>query len=92
MTRPLISVVVPAYNEQDCLRALKTEVEKVLEPLDYDWEIVFVDDGSGDSTWEAITSLNRDDGRVHGLRLSRNFGHQNALLAGLEAAHARVVQ
>ena len=55
------------------------------------WELVIVDDGSPDGTWEAITALSARDTRVRGVRLSRNFGHQNALLAGLTAARGQAI-
>jgi dolichol-phosphate mannosyltransferase len=84
---PLVSVVVPAYNEQGNLRKLHEEVVRVLEPLGLSWELLLVDDGSGDRTWAEIEALHREDGRVQGIRLSRNFGHQHALVAGL--THAR---
>jgi dolichol-phosphate mannosyltransferase len=56
-----------------------------------DWELVFVDDGSSDGTWQAIDALNKADARVRGVRLSRNFGHQSALMAGLAAARGQAV-
>ena len=82
----LISVVVPAYNEAGNLSKLCAELQRVLLSLDLGWEIVLVDDGSTDGTWRDIESLHKKDSRLHGIRLSRNFGHQNALIAGL--AHA----
>ena len=83
---PQVSVVVPAYNEAGNLTKLYTELIKVLSTLNMSWEIVFVDDGSKDDTWSKIVSLCENDIRVKGVRLSRNFGHQNALLAGLVRA------
>jgi dolichol-phosphate mannosyltransferase len=80
---PTLSIVVPAYNERGNLSQLCAELEKVLSSLGLSWEIIFVDDGSTDNTWKDIESLHNDDPRVHGIRLSRNFGHQNALIAGL---------
>jgi dolichol-phosphate mannosyltransferase len=81
-----LSIVVPAYNERGNLSQLCAELEKVLSSLELSWEIIFVDDGSTDNTWKDIESLHNDDPRVHGIRLSRNFGHQNALIAGLSHA------
>lgn len=89
--RPALSIVVPAYNEQGNLFKLCAELAKVLSTLDLAWEILFVDDGSTDDTWKDIESLHNDDPRVHGIRLSRNFGHQNALIAGLSYASGRAV-
>ncbi len=65
---------------------LYMELNGVLFSLDMSWEIIFVDDGSTDNTWNDINSLHNEDPRVRGVRLSRNFGHQHALLAGLNNA------
>jgi len=87
----LISIVVPAFNEAGNIRSLYSEVTETLSASKTPWEIIFVDDGSTDSTWEIITGLQRDNGRVRGVRLSRNFGHQSALIAGLRHARGEVV-
>jgi dolichol-phosphate mannosyltransferase len=83
--RPILSIVVPAYNEEGNLDALVAELDIALrsEP---DWELLFVDDGSRDATWESIAKICERDRRIKGIRLSRNFGHQYALLAGLTYA------
>jgi dolichol-phosphate mannosyltransferase len=78
-----ISIVVPSYNEADNIQALFAELMKVLPSLEASWEIVFADDGSTDGTWQEIVSLHTQYDQVRGIRLSRNFGHQQALLAGL---------
>jgi dolichol-phosphate mannosyltransferase len=88
---PTLSVVVPAFNEEGNLRRLCTEVAQALEPLGLSWELILVDDGSRDGTWREVETLNREDDRVQGLRLSRNFGHQHALVAGLTHARGRAV-
>lgn len=81
--RPLISLVVPCYNEQDVLPMLAERLRLLVQTLDRelncDSEIVFVDDGSGDDTWEQIQNLAAMDDRVRGARLSRNFGQQAAM-------------
>jgi len=82
-----LSIVVPAYNEQGNLRQLFLQLRSVLSPLVGAWELIFVDDGSTDDTWSQIRSLHEEDGRIRGIRLSRNFGHQGALIAGM--THAR---
>jgi dolichol-phosphate mannosyltransferase len=87
----MISIVVPAYNEERNLEVLHAQLREQLEPLRLHWELVIVDDGSSDGTWNAITKLGARDSRVRGVRLSRNFGHQNALLAGLATARGRAV-
>jgi len=81
-----LSVVVPAFNEERNLEKLYLELSKVLTVLGMPWEIVFADDGSRDNTWQTIKILHGKDQRVRGVRLSRNFGHQHALLAGLSNA------
>ncbi len=83
---PTLSIVVPAFNEQGNLSKLYTELDGALSTLYMSWEIVFVDDGSTDDTWNDIKSLHNEDPRVRGIRLSRNFGHQHALIAGLSNA------
>lgn len=88
---PLLSIVVPAHNEEGNLRKLNEEVARALEPLRLSWELILVDDGSRDRTWAEIESLHRRDGRVQGIRLSRNFGHQHALVAGLTYARGQAV-
>jgi dolichol-phosphate mannosyltransferase len=81
-----LSIVVPAFEEEGNIEKLYLELVKVLTSLDMSWEIVFADDGSRDKTWQKIKSLHDRDQRVRGVRLSRNFGHQHALLAGLSKA------
>jgi polyisoprenyl-phosphate glycosyltransferase len=87
----MISIVVPAYNEERNLAVLHGRLAAELAELATDWELVIVDDGSSDCTWDSITALSAADPRVRGVRLSRNFGHQSALLAGLAAARGRAV-
>jgi len=89
----MISIVVPAYNEERNLDVLHRRVSEIMDGTvgRDDWELVFVDDGSTDGTWAAIDSLNKSDTRVRGVRLSRNFGHQSALMAGLAAARGQAV-
>ncbi len=84
---PIVSVVVPAFNEAENIPLLYQRVGEVLEKMVAErWELIFVDDGSRDATWAMICSLAANDPKVLGVRLSRNFGHQFALFAGLETA------
>lgn len=89
----MISIVIPAYNEERNLEPLYATLREVLIAVlrDSDWELVVVDDGSSDGTWRVLSALGAADVRVRGVRLSRNFGHQNALLAGLAAARGHAV-
>ena len=81
-----VSILVPCYNEESTLpilyAALQTQMERLTQ---YDWELLFVDDGSVDDTLSYIKSLRGTDSRVAFVSLSRNFGKENALLAGLDA-------
>jgi len=82
----MLSVVAAAYNEAGVLPTFIERTVSVLEATDENWELVLVDDGSRDATWEMIARAARDEARIRGLRLSRNFGHQLALSAGLSVA------
>ncbi len=82
-----ISLVVPAFNEEQNIPHLFRRVEEALRcQTSLSWELIVVDDGSSDATWAAICELSAAQPRVKGIRLSRNFGHQYALVAGLEKA------
>jgi polyisoprenyl-phosphate glycosyltransferase len=84
-------LVVPAHNEEDALGLAFGEISKVMDSLDVDWSIIFVNDGSRDGTLDVLEGLYRRDDRVSYISLSRNFGHQNALAAGLDHAVGDVV-
>ena len=86
LPRTLLSVVVPAHNEAANISALHSAVSSVILNLGIDLEMVFVDDGSRDATTECISELAVRDGRIRLIAFTRNFGHQAALLAGLQAA------
>jgi glycosyltransferase involved in cell wall biosynthesis len=83
---PLISVVAPIYNEGPGVERFVARLGDVLGSASIDYELVLVDDGSADDSWSRITQQALLDPRVRGLRLSRNFGKEAALLAGLEHA------
>ncbi|MCE1191901.1 MAG: glycosyltransferase family 2 protein [Acidovorax sp.] len=89
--QPEISVVIPVYCEAAGIRVTLREVEKYLSQCASTWEIVVVDDGSKDSTWDEITTLSAGMPGLRGLRLSRNFGKEAAVSAGLAAARGRAV-
>jgi glycosyltransferase involved in cell wall biosynthesis len=82
-TNPQLSIVIPVYNEAGNLPQLIKELGEGLLSLEMTWEVLFVDDGSTDNTWAIIESIHQENNSVKGLRLSRNFGDQYALLAGL---------
>ena len=93
MVAPMLSVVVPVKNEEDAILPFVERVGAVLDAVTADggWEILFVDDGSSDATLAAIVALNLSDARVRGLSLSRNFGKEAALSAGLDHARGSAV-
>ena len=81
--RPELSIIVPVYNEQENILELYYRLEKTLTLVTADYEIIFCDDGSSDESWNVIALLNQRNKNVRGLKLSKNFGHQFALKAGL---------
>jgi glycosyltransferase involved in cell wall biosynthesis len=88
VTRPLIAIVVPLFNERDNLRRFYEEVTAVMRSLrEYDWEFVFVDDGSRDGSFEVLTALRAHDEGVLALRFPRNFGSHVAIAAGIDYCH-----
>ena len=85
MAKPLIAIVVPVHNEKDNLARFHDEVSAVMRGLgEYDWEFVFVDDGSTDGSFEILRSLREQDERVTALRFPRNFGSHVAIAAGID--------
>jgi dolichol-phosphate mannosyltransferase len=87
----LLSLVIPVYNEQDSLKALFAEIAEVAKGLDVRVEVIFVDDGSTDRSWEIVRELAAGDDRVRGIRFRRNFGKAAALQAGFGAARGAIV-
>ena len=88
----LLSVIIPCYNEEPVLRATHERLTGVLTELPWlDYELLYVNDGSMDHTQQILTQLQLHDPHVRVLRLSRNFGHQIAVTAGLEAASGDAV-
>ena len=88
---PDYSIVVPVYDEQEALPELYERLRWLLERLDGDAEVILVDDGSRDDSYALMLDLNRRDPRFKLLQLSRNFGHQVAITAGLDFAAGRAV-
>ncbi|MGW9018745.1 glycosyltransferase family 2 protein [Priestia megaterium] len=94
-TLPLVTIVVPCYNEQEVLKDTITQLSSVLDDLrkeeliSANSKILFVDDGSKDRTWSLIAMESTINNYVTGLKLSCNVGHQKALLAGLEKAKSK---
>ncbi|MEO8667448.1 MAG: glycosyltransferase family 2 protein [Bauldia sp.] len=91
MTRPFVSIVVPAFAEEGNIEPLAIRIRACMDERPVDYEILFVDDGSRDATWKRIATAAARDKHVRGIRLVRNFGHQAALLAGLAEARGDAV-
>jgi glycosyltransferase involved in cell wall biosynthesis len=88
---PSISVVIPVHDEERSVALLLDEIRSALEPLDRTWEAIFVDDGSTDGTFSALTRLYAHNDEVRVVRLRRNFGKSAALMAGFAQARGEIV-
>jgi polyisoprenyl-phosphate glycosyltransferase len=87
MTKRIISIVVPVFEEAESLSALHRGIASAMNEVgDFDYELLLIDDGSRDESWDVITNLHERDPQVKGVRLSRNFGHQAAVTAGYRYA------
>ncbi len=87
-----ISIVIPAYNEEGNLSLIHSEIKKVFLSLpDYDYEIIFVNDGSRDSTQQTLEEISKNCSKLKYLEFSRNFGHQNAVKAGMDFSDGNAV-
>ena len=85
------SVIVPVYRGAETITELTSQVVQTLEGCLADYEIVFVNDGSPDNSWEVITQLTRQYPQVRGINLLRNYGQHNALLCGIRQARGEVI-
>lgn len=85
MKNLLLSIVIPAYNEEENIQNTAKVVGSVMEEAQIPYEIIFVSDGSSDNTYELIAQLAKTDRRIRGLEFSRNFGKEPAMFAGLSA-------
>ncbi|MCD7963175.1 MAG: glycosyltransferase family 2 protein [Rikenellaceae bacterium] len=86
-----ISVIVPAYNENESLPELTAWIERVMKDNNFTYEIIFINDGSSDDTWNVIELLNAQNTNVKGINFRRNYGKSAALYCGFEAAQGDVV-
>ncbi len=86
-----ISVVVPLYNEDESLPELSAWIEKVMLAHDYSYEIILVDDGSNDASWEVIEQLHLQNDNIRGIKFQRNYGKSAALNEGFKAATGNVI-
>src|SRR5438552_3779250 len=87
----MLSIVIPVYNEKESLKILLAEIDAVGQQASLAWEVLFVDDGSTDGSWQAIRELAQRDQRVRGIRFRRNFGRAAALSAGVRHVQVALV-
>lgn len=86
-----VSVVIPVFRSEATLGELCRRIGEAMRPLDPDYEVLLIDDSGGGGSWEVIRTLAQNDRHVRGLRLARNYGQHNALLAGIRAAEREVI-
>ena len=89
--RPVISIVAPVYNEEPILHELYRRISETMDAIGEDWELVLINDGSFDRSFEIMRELREVDDRVRLVNFSRNFGHQLAISAGLDYAQGDAV-
>ena len=89
--RPVISIVAPVYNEEPILHELYRRISETMDAIGEDWELVLINDGSFDRSFEIMRELREADDRVRLVNFSRNFGHQLAISAGLDYAQGDAV-
>lgn len=86
-----LDIILPAHNEHGNIKPIYNEIKEALLNTNYDYTILFIDDGSRDETLHQIKELCHHDPQVKYIELSRNFGHQNALKAGIDASTAQII-
>ncbi len=91
VVKPLISLVISAHNEESALEPLYRSINQKFKKAGFRYEIVFVDDGSTDETFKVIKKLARQTKKIKAVRLSTNFGHEAAMLAGIEVSKGKAI-
>ncbi len=86
-----ISVVIPLYNEEESLPELYAWIERVMQAKGFSFEVIFVNDGSTDRSWQVIETLSRKEDCVKGIKFRRNYGKSPALYCGFKEAQGNVV-
>ena len=86
-----ISVVIPLLNEEESLQELYSWIAKVMQSNSYEYEVIFIDDGSTDTSWNVIENLSSENNHVKGIKFQKNYGKSQALDAGFEMAQGKVV-
>lgn len=87
----MISIVIPVFNEEESLRILVDEIKASTAQAGLDYEVIFVDDGSSDTSWKIIQELAAENHHIHGLKFRRNFGKAAALSAGFQIAKGDLI-
>ena len=88
---PDLSIIIPVYDEEESITELSEWIDRVNRENDYSYEIIFIDDGSKDASWEIIASLSDNNPSIKGIRFSRNYGKSAALDTGFKAADGKVI-
>lgn len=86
-----ISVIIPVYNSEQTLTALMQRLQPVLEAQTTEYELVLVNDGSSDQSWDVICELSVEHSWLRGINLMRNYGQHNALLCGIRSARYEII-
>lgn len=86
-----ISVIIPLFNEAESLPELTAWIQRVMHENNYTYEVIFVNDGSTDNSWDVIEELCKNDNNLHGIKFRRNYGKSPALFCGFERAKGDVV-
>ena len=86
-----LSVIIPLFNEDESLPELASWIERVVTEHGYNYEVIFVDDGSKDNSWSVVRKLAENNPHMKGICFNRNYGKSAALQKGFEAASGRVV-
>ena len=82
----IMSIVIPAFNEEKNINLIHKKIEEIMKLNNINYEMIFVDDGSKDKTWESIENVAKDNSNVKGIKFSRNFGKESGIFAGLKEA------
>ena len=86
-----ISVVVPLYNEEESIPELYAWIDRVMKENEYTYEVIFVNDGSTDKSWDIIDKLHQESANIKGIKFRRNYGKSPALFCGFKEAQGDVV-
>ncbi len=89
--KPYLSVVIPAYNEEENIPLLYEKLKRVLDELGKGYEVIFIDDGSEDKTFQILRNIAQKDGKIKVIRFRRNYGQTAAMYAGFEHARGEVI-